>query len=105
MDKVPYFYFDDEERHRKLANAINILIEGGSNAIGEFTVSANTSITIITDSRCGEDCHIDIIPLTANAASALSVTYLSPIDNGEFTVNHGNNAGTDRTYSYAIRRR
>lgn len=104
MKKAPTYYVGREEHFRLLTELLNTVIEGGSNAIGIFTATANTSLTIVSDPYCSEESHIDLTPLTANAASALPVTYISSRDNVGFEVTHGNNTGTDRIYSYAIRR-
>jgi hypothetical protein len=104
VNKPPIYFKGSEEHRRRLAEAINILIDGGTNAIGSFTATANTAVTTVTEPRCTEDAHIDLTPLTANAASGLAVTYISNRSNGSFDVTHGSNAGTDRSYTYTISR-
>jgi hypothetical protein len=44
-----------------------------------------------------------IVPKTANAAAALSTTFISAVNNGSFTVTHAASSQTDRTFGYECR--
>lgn len=82
------------------ADAINGLAQGRSNAVGTFTIAASAATTVVSSKTCGADSLILLMPKTANAAAALATTYITAIGPGTFTVNHANNAQTDRHFSY-----
>lgn len=102
MLKVPTYLANPSEWLREIALAVNLLIYGRSNAIGQFTLTAGQSSTEIIDLNVGTDSRILLTPITANAAAALSTTYFSIITKGTFTINHANNGQTDRTFKYGI---
>lgn len=99
--KVPVDYPDQKEWQRFTAEAINQVIDGKINTINTVTLTANATETTITDSRIGPGSVILLCPKTANAAAALATTYMTTGDQTA-TVNHANNAQTDRTFCYAI---
>jgi len=102
VNKIPSYLADKEEWLRQIAFAVNLLIDGKSNALGEVTLSANASSTVVVDSRVGINSVINLMPKTANAASALSTTYISSRGTQTFTITHANNVQTDRAFEYAI---
>lgn len=101
---VPTSWTDAEEFGRKLAGAINQLMDGRSNAYGSFTLAASTTSTVVTDRRVGTDTRVMWTPKTANAAAEIGggTLYLSTVTAGSFTVTHASSAQTDRDFDYAI---
>ena len=78
------------------------LARGRNNAVGTFTLTTSATTTAVTSINCGAGSTVLIQPTTANAAAALTTTFIGTVANGSFTVTHANNAQTDRTYRYAI---
>ncbi len=102
MLKVPTFLADPAEWLRQIALAVNLLIDGRSNAIGELTLTPSQSSTAVTDLRVGTDSRILLMPTTANAAAALATSYIDIVGKQAFTIKHANNAQTDRIFKYSI---
>ena len=102
--RVQVDWRDDVEHRRQLANAINQISEGRSNAFGTVTLTANQATTTLTDERIGTDSTVSFTPTTANAAAELGAgtMYVSAKTGGSLTITHANNAQADRTFDYAI---
>ena len=102
-DDVDVYLFDKDEWLRKIANAVNGIMDGKINATGTFTLTASVTSTVVVDRRCGTNSVVLITPTTANAAGALATTYIpSTTIKNQFTVTHANAGTTDRTFNYAI---
>ena len=84
---------------RRIANSVNSLGDGRSNAVGSVTLAESTTTTVVTDPRVGTDSVISLMPTTANAAA--EAPHIA-VDAGTFTITHANAATTDRTFSYAV---
>lgn len=84
----------------RIVQAVNELFQGRSNAIGECTLTASATSTVVSAENCGDESQVFLSPKTANAAAALATTYISAVTNGSFTITHANNAQTDRTFGY-----
>lgn len=94
---------EDERRHRReLALVVNNLLSGKMNIVNSFTITANAATTTLSDKRIGPSSIVLIMPTTANAAAALASTYFTGFTKAACTVNHANNAQTDRTFTYAV---
>lgn len=92
-----------EADHRyKLATAINQLIIGKVNTVGTVTLTANATTTTLTNSHIGADSFIQLMPITANAAAAITTTYISARVTGSATITHANNAQADKDFVYVI---
>lgn len=102
MRTVKLFEASSPEHRRELGAAINQIIDGKGNNTGSVTLTASAASTVVSNARVSEDSHISLTPTTANAATALTTTYVTA-SNGSFTINHANNAQTDRTYTYSLR--
>ncbi len=87
---------------RFFAEAINNLLNKRMDAVGEVTLAASVTTTVVTDNRVTKNSVIVLSPTTANAAGALATTWIADYDTHEFTVTHANNAQTDRTFRYII---
>ena len=94
------------EHRRQLAEGVNQALNGKLNSTGLVTLTANAASTVVTDFRIGNDSVILLMPLTANAATALATTYIltTGIDplNVQFTITHANNAQTDKSFRYVV---
>lgn len=79
------------------------------NSTGEVTLTAGATTTVVTKSvakgavNVGKDDQILLSPRTANAAAAISTTYISSVGQGTFTITHANAGTLDRTFGWAAR--
>lgn len=98
------FLAASERDPTRIVAAIRDLFMGRSNAMGEFTLTAGGTTTLVTAINCGEQSTIAITPRTANAAAALATTYITAANTlpGKFTVTHANTGTTDRIFAYSI---
>ncbi len=99
---------DEVEHRRRLAQAINILNQGKMNAVTTLTLNANATTTTLTDARITQNSFLGFMPITANAAAALSGLFVASrmaangTANGTATLTHTNNAQTDKTFTVLI---
>jgi N-acetylmuramoyl-L-alanine amidase len=98
-------YVGSSEREYVLA--IQQLVRGRSNAVGQVTLTANAASTTVTlDERiANENGHPVFTASTANAAAeqAAGTMYVSSVTKTGFVITHANNAQTDRTFYYEFR--
>lgn len=89
---------------RRIAQAVNLLAEGRSNGFGSVTLAANQDSTTVTDARVGTDSVISLMPTSVLAGQEIGAgtLYVDPVTAGSFTINHANNAQTDRTFTYSV---
>jgi hypothetical protein len=105
---VPEVAANDPEHVRRIAQAINNILQGKMNSVTTVTLAANVATTTLTDARISSKSFIGFQPTTANAAAALGTLYTSSQMGGTGTVtgsvvlNHANNAQTDRTFNVLI---
>ncbi len=85
---------------KKILLSLQQLAAGRSNATGSVTLAANTTTTTVTPINCAAGSAVFLCPTTANAAAALSTTYVSTVAKQSFTLTHANNAQVDRTFYY-----
>lgn len=88
-----------EEGFRNLATIINNILDGKT---GTATLLPNETETLAEDSRVGFNSNINLTPTTANAAAAVSTTYLHETGKGYFILRHGNAATENRQFRYTI---
>lgn len=81
---------------------INTMRQGKLNCTGDVTLTAAATSTTLNDARLTAQSFIGLMPRTANAAAALSVTWISARDNGSATISHAADLSTDRSYTYVI---
>ena len=86
---------------RRLADSLNRVIDGRLDAYGEVTLNAGVTSTVFSSPAVAANSTPILFPTTANAAAALSTTYLISAANGSLTFGHLNNAQTDRTFRVA----
>ncbi len=99
-DLVPIDWHDEREHRRKLAEGANLALQGKVLSVGTVTLEANSAITIFTDTRIGVESFIGFMATTANAAA--ENLYITNRTQGEATINHANNAQTDRDFVYVV---
>lgn len=99
---VPTLLSDDKQWKRGMATWALEASKGKLNNTGTVTLTSGVAATTITDARIGISTFIGLMPKTANAAGALSTTYISSQSKGAATVTHANAATGDRTFTYAI---
>lgn len=84
--------------------AINQLVRGRGNNVGEVTLTASTTTTTVTlnDEIGNSNGKVFLTPTTANAAAELGngTLYVSSVTNNTFVLTHANNAQNDRTFHY-----
>ena len=91
-----------EEWIRLIAQAVRNILDGKILATGTVTLTASSATTALTDRRIGPNSVILFMPTTANAATGLTALYITGRGDGTATLNHANNAQSDRTYAYAL---
>ncbi len=101
-DPVYTFWKDPTEWSAKLARAINNILKGKTNNVGEVTLTANAASTVVTDPRVGYYSVVTLSPTTANAAGAIATTYIATYGDGTFTITHANNAQVDKVFKYTV---
>jgi hypothetical protein len=87
-----------------VAQAVRELAEGASNSLSTVTLTASATSTVVSDRLATPSSHVDLCPLSANAAAAIPTTYVSARAQGSFTLTHANASTVDRTFSYRISR-
>ncbi len=85
---------------RAIAHSVNQLLIGRINSVGEVTLTPNVTSTEVKRPYVGEGSVVILTPKTANAAAALSTTYVST-SRGAFTITHDNSPQADRTFNFA----
>lgn len=86
---------------RDIAQRINQLLKGRINSTGRITLTPNVGSTEVERPYVSAESTVLLTPATANAAAAISTTYVVPIS-GSFTINHSNSAEADREFFFAV---
>lgn len=91
---------------RENADRLRLLAQGKLDCIGEVTLTAGATSTVVSDDGAvyaTEDSVIVLSPRTANAAAALAsgALYFTPA-NGSFTIHHPSTADVDKTFGFAV---
>ena len=102
MMKAPLFWSAVTEHLRLVAQGVNQLADGKSNAYGTVTLTANAASTTVTDPKAGPSSIVTLEPRTANAAAAVATTYVTTHGDGTFVLTHANNAQNDKTFGYSL---
>ena len=100
--EVPLRLVNEADHRYRLASTLNRAIGGKTNNFGSVTLTASSATTTLTDIRIGINTVILLQPTTANAAAALTGVYFGTPGDGTITINHANNAQTDRTFNYIL---
>lgn len=101
---VPRTWANESDHRTRLADALNNALRGKLNNTGSVTLTASSATTTLTDVRIGAESVIAIHATTANAAAEIGngTIYFGTPGDGTITINHANNAQTDRTFKYAV---
>ncbi len=86
---------------REIAQVVNLILDGKSNATGTVTLTVSSATTTLSDRRIGIDTVVHFEPTTANAKSE-GTPWQNGHGNGVVTLNHANNSQSDRSYRYSI---
>lgn len=89
-----------EKDVRRIVDAVIQLVTGRQNSVGDVTLRANQTTTVVSFPNCSKDCRVFLSPRTANAAAAIPTTYISSIEQGGFTITHASNAQVDKTFGF-----
>lgn len=91
-----------ERDPQRIVDAINQLVEGRMNGVGDVTLTPGATSTVVIFTNVSSDARVFLEPQTANAAAARATTFIkrSDIDRGSFVITHANNAQTDRDFSF-----
>lgn len=98
MNKTPLVWNDAEGHRRRLAETINQLVDGKTNATGSVTLTNSTTTTTVTNERCAADSVVLLMPKSADAAA--EAWHVAPA-NGSFVITHSNDT-TTRAFGYVI---
>lgn len=85
---------------REVAVAVNALLDGKVNSVGQVTLAQGASETQIHDRRISAQTVLLLCPLTQSAA--VEVWYVSSRASGVVTVSHTNTADADKHFAYTI---
>lgn len=93
--------FSDLPTIRKAVRAIG---RGEQHNVGTFTLTPGATSTVVNSVNCAPGKSVNFSPATANAAAAMSSTFvrLTDVGAGSFTVTHASNAQADRTFYYEV---
>lgn len=83
-------------------SVLNNGIAGKLNVVGEVVLLPGAAITTLNDPLITRASWLSLMPLTANAANALSTLYFDATTSGAVVIHHANNAQTDRRFRYAV---
>jgi hypothetical protein len=88
----------------RIVQAVRELVMGRHNAGGSVTLRINQTTTTVSHPNCSADSYVDVFggAKTANAAAAVSTSYISSVFQGGFTITHASNAQTDRVFLYKV---
>ena len=88
----------------RVREVVNNLLRGKLNATRDVTLNASAATTIVNDPRIGGTSSIQLMALSANAAAEIgngTIWWNAPGDQ-TVTLNHANNALTDRNFRLTI---
>lgn len=86
---------------REVSERVNRILSGKINSHGLIALTAASATTTLTNLNIGLDSKIFFAPLSANA-KAEGTPWQAITAAGSATLNHANNAQTDRTYAYLV---
>ncbi|MGH6933296.1 MAG: hypothetical protein ACREEE_12790 [Dongiaceae bacterium] len=89
---------------RAVAAVVNRLNQGKLNCTGSMILAANQATTTLSDPRLTGASVVLFMPKTANAAAEIGAgtLFVTGQSKGAATLNHANNAQTDRQFDYII---
>lgn len=100
---VPAFLVDEKDHRRRLAQAIQQIVQGKINATIDVTLTASASSTTINDARIDFYSWLAPMALTFNAATDVAGgMYFTGFVKGQCVVHHRPDIATDRTIRFLI---
>ena len=81
---------------------LNNAMSGKVNVVGECVLAAGAATTTLNDPLITRASCVLLMPLSANAASALQTLYFDDTGAGSVVIHHANNAQTDRRFRYSV---
>lgn len=85
---------------RRVADSLNRVIEGRTDAYGTVTLPAATTSTTVYSQYISKDSTVCLSPMTANAAAHVDKVYVSAVNNGSFVLSYSSHPHSDVTYRY-----
>lgn len=83
---------------REIATTLNLMLQGRANNTGEFTLTPNSTITVVQDNLFQTKQVPLLVPASASAAE--TPVYIGKRSQGEFVVRHASSPATDRRFLY-----
>lgn len=103
MSRSGVLWLDSAETNpRRQNNVIQQLMQGRTNATGDFTLTANSTSTVVTSQTCGPSSVIVWMPTTTNAASQMATLSCATVAARTFTLTHASNANIDQSFKYIV---
>jgi hypothetical protein len=99
---VPTFQQDEVRHRKKIASWAQWVNQGHLANVGNVTLNAGATTTVVNDSRAGLNTYVGLSPTTANGASAAATCWISSFGKGTFTITHANSASVDKSYRYCL---
>ena len=95
---------DEQSQFDKLSRTINKILQGRSNNVTIGTLTASTITTVFDANLVQSEQAPSALPMTANAGfeAGNGTMYISNVTEGQFTVTHGKNSQTDRTFRFVF---
>lgn len=102
--RAPVTWRDAAEHRRLIADAVNLTLDGHTNAVGTVTLTEAAGTTVVNDDRAGVDSVIVFMPLTATAAAEVATgnMYVSSRGKGTFTISHTNGEESTLDFAYLL---
>lgn len=93
-----------KEHRRRMARAINTMLQGKFNVTIDVTITPNATTTVILDPRISVFSAITpAMAMSANAAADIVAgIWVSNMNTGTATLNHRNSASTGRVIRFCI---
>lgn len=101
LSPAPTEWPEPKEHRRKLAIAINRILDGAHNHAVQVTLRADETTTVYEDERLSAETVVTLTALTANAAAALATTYVVATRK-KITIHHASDTTTDRRFGVAF---
>lgn len=86
----------------RTAVATNNAIGGKLNVLADIVLTPDSTTTTVIDARIGAYSWLGFMPITANAAAALSGLYVSALGKGTATLTHASSGNIDQAFVLAI---
>lgn len=86
----------------KIAQGVRDALRGKSNNVGDLTLAASATTTLLKDPLIGPESYIDFMPVTAHAAVAKGTLWVSARIAGQATLTHALTIDADKTFVYTV---